>query len=943
MFRKTATVQSIATATYADDIGFRRVAASSSLATNVTDSIGETPAAPLSYYLDGARKVDVRAMLKDAASKFDISTDPSDYIFEAIRANTTNIPNENHDAFHKNELLRYDTQRRMAVYLTYIGKPHHLNHSTSDPKRARGVILDAHYNEVSPALANCPQCHTRTAEANERDPSGIHCAACGTPVKDEFVEILVAVDTKKDPALVRGIQAGILNAGSMGCSCSTTTCNVCENVARTTQEFCTHIRAGAKGSLWLRSAEGKYERTTSDKVKGLLKEAGYQAALEGSLVPVSTIIAVGDKSFEVRKAFENCQGVEFDEYSRVHRPADPKARTTEILSPTMKAAGFGHGVSLEQETEQLINRARLAHLEASMSKSASAPNSTPLFLVRVNGNDSDIHGGLSIAEAVKKAEAGRRDKLEKLAFTDKGAQWLPMEADVQLIVPDGMQVHMDQTTDGMPGQPGQSGQMPGMPQGPGAQAVTPPGPQSIEDVTQQEINPGEQEQSPEEFGMLPPGASDEEGQETQNMIKEQAEAPSQTAESGESKEPKFAIYRDALEAHVFEDRIALRVPGGEVFSVKFAKKLASQDAKYLAGNELIDSVLANGLVRTALKYKASFSKRIADVTDGAMFNMVEHPPMESGGALAGSDTDMAGQSRPTKAPANVTDEAEFDHSKEHPMPKSTIESRDNDLADGDELLKPKSVTEDADDDMKDERPSYSMSTNTLDGAEFDMKRAEKSAPKTAETQTREADLVRKLYAARLEKVKAEYEADKAALEATILARVKRAMKIAVKRQQLNAETSPLKAKVLDSLTVNRPVGRHAATGETLNWMGMDQDLALHLVEAAWQDSGQEEVDTLIERTAELMTYDDKYLVSAEKDLAKQAMTLPQVTSLGQLEPRDEVKIKSASLRSEAMNGNLTLAPSTAELGSGSDRLSRIREALGSTTISQLNDQFRPSA
>lgn len=213
-FRKYARVQSVGFATNdGTGEGFKRLARAASDEPDTSSSQSISP----SYYIDGVKKIDVRATLEKVADKYAISADPSDYIFEAIRANTTNIPNENHDGFHKSELLRFDLQAGMPVYETYKEKGHFVNHLASAPKRARGVIVDAHYYADTPPLDQCPSCDFDTKQASSRDATGIHCKRCAFPVKDEFVEILVAVDTKKDPAFANAVKSGALNAGSMGC------------------------------------------------------------------------------------------------------------------------------------------------------------------------------------------------------------------------------------------------------------------------------------------------------------------------------------------------------------------------------------------------------------------------------------------------------------------------------------------------------------------------------------------------------------------------------------------------------------------------------------------------------------------------------------------------------------------------------------------------------
>lgn len=960
MFKKYASVTSIATATFEND-GLRRVAAKSADAAPPTSNLA-------SFYLDGSRKLDVRGMLAKAADKYNLSADPADYIFEAIRANTVNVPNENHDGFHRNELLRFDVRYASPfgdrvgapVYLTYVGKPHHLNHKTDDPKRARGVILDAHYNDSTPALAECGLCKNATSDEAGRDASGIHCKKCGSVVKDEFVEILVAVDTKKDPALARGIQAGVLNAGSMGCNCASTVCNVCNHVARSVQEFCDHIRGASKGSLWMRKGE-KFERTTREDVMNMLRRAGYQLG-PASDFTVGVSLFGPDNEFEVRKAFEYCQGVEFDEYSRVHRPADPKARTVEIL----KAAGLEElPLTIEQETEQLITRARLAQLET-MPKSASKPET--FYAIRVNANDEDIHVASSVKEAVKLAQLGRRDKAEYFtveapslsaavmnaarATLGKTAQYLPLDADVQLVVPDGMQVHVDPA-----GNVTQSPTQPGMEQIPPGAPGAPGRPTSIEDVTQDEVGPEDSEQSPEEFGMLPPGASapldataEGELQSPSSVPKEKgwtmdeqpSPKPKQTysqptstpQEKGWTLEAnKFAAVYGDFECEVFPQHAILRAPGCDILTVKSAETLDGPEAKRKFGRALVDSLLSQGIVRTAMKFKA-------DVTEGAMFSMAEKPAMSGGGILEGAVNDMKSMpSGPKKAPKSV--EGPQDDMKDplNPIPPSVIESRETDMKEEAKTHDAKDSTKEDDDDMKDTRPQHTHKQDALEGADVDMK-----AKKAALDQAKKAEeRVRKLYASRLEKAKAEFEAERQILEKRVIDRVARVLKLAAKRRALNLEVSPLKAKVLDSLTVSRAVGRNASTNEAIEYPGMTDDLALHLIEAAWNESHAEEIDSLMSRAAELLSYDDKYLASAEGDLSKQAAIVPPIVVSAQVEGLDEIAERAASLRKSAASGNLLFAPSTPDATVSGDRSTSIREALGPTRISRmLTEEFRPN-
>lgn len=291
----------------------------------VFEKTAKHSATPRSYF-DGPGRIDVNAVIAAVADKYDISINPSDYIFEAVRAVTAEVPNENGDAFTRGELLRFDHKLGTPIYGTFVGKPHHINHKTDNPKTARGVVIAAHYHDEAPPLDICPSCGTKTASVENRDEPGISCKKCGTVVKDEFVELLLAVDTKKDATFAEAVRRGSLNGLSMGCLCGFTDCSICGNRARNASQFCSHIKSGNKKKMF-KTASG------------------------------------------MKMAFEKCGEVTFTEISRVDQPADPTALQREILE--VKNA------SLEVETKALIastavNKYRKMVVDAFKHKSAQA-------------------------------------------------------------------------------------------------------------------------------------------------------------------------------------------------------------------------------------------------------------------------------------------------------------------------------------------------------------------------------------------------------------------------------------------------------------------------------------------------------------------------------------------------------------------------------------------
>jgi hypothetical protein len=224
MFTKTATINLVALATGEFDgsmVKFTKTAAKK-LA---------------SIYRDSPIKIDIGGMLNLVANEYNISSDPKDYIFEAARAVTAEESNLNGDAFPRTELLRFDHRLGKAVYQTFIGKPHHINHRADDPKTSRGVVLDASYNDLSLPLDKCPGCGGKTAEVESRDSTGINCIKCGHCVKDEFVELLIAIDRSKDATFANGVKSGNLNSLSMGCFLAGTKITMSDGVVKPIEQI----------------------------------------------------------------------------------------------------------------------------------------------------------------------------------------------------------------------------------------------------------------------------------------------------------------------------------------------------------------------------------------------------------------------------------------------------------------------------------------------------------------------------------------------------------------------------------------------------------------------------------------------------------------------------------------------------------------------------------
>lgn len=239
-----------------------------------------------SVYMDGGLSIDIEAALDTVADAYAISRDPSDYLLIPARANSADRPNENMDAWSREELLRFDPKISRRIYQTYLLKPHFVNHNAANYALARGLILDAHYNDVN--------------SANDSVKEAV-CEATGkVPQNDEFVECLVAMDMSKDPVLAEAYRTGSVDQFSMGCDVESTECSICGKVATTTFQFCDHVR-------------------------GKLSKQAYP-------------LDVGGK----RRAFEWCLGTIFAELSGVDDPADKDANVQDgLLQVADYRAGLG--------------------------------------------------------------------------------------------------------------------------------------------------------------------------------------------------------------------------------------------------------------------------------------------------------------------------------------------------------------------------------------------------------------------------------------------------------------------------------------------------------------------------------------------------------------------------------------------------------------------------
>lgn len=245
----------------------------------------------------------------DRVSSYEDYRTQDGYLYARIRAISSRV-NKNHDAWPSVELAgdhslisdaRVSSGTGFSVeansdnkygFSSFLGKPIFVDHNNSNPKRARGVIVDARLH-VEP----------------QTDDPYYKTADCHTSFKPAtWVELLLEIDASSFPKLAQAIIDGAQDSSkgidgfSMGANVERSVCSHCANVASSPDEFCKHI--AMKGAHW-DYHDPKTGRKTS------------------------------------KRSFEFCEGVQFFEISAVFDPADETALTREIRSSVEKEADLG--------------------------------------------------------------------------------------------------------------------------------------------------------------------------------------------------------------------------------------------------------------------------------------------------------------------------------------------------------------------------------------------------------------------------------------------------------------------------------------------------------------------------------------------------------------------------------------------------------------------------
>ena len=164
--------------------------------------------------------VDAKEWLPFAAEVYEISPKLSDYIIVPVEIIRSDIPNRNGIAFPMEELMRFHPPpNAIQAYRTWIGQPTHYEHQNNTVnKLAKGVIISVAIRKMENVMG-------------------------------DYIRLLhlLAFDRTKDPKLCQDILDRKRTGYSMGSSCETYTCPIC-NADMRNRGYCDHIDVRTKQS-----------------------------------------------------------------------------------------------------------------------------------------------------------------------------------------------------------------------------------------------------------------------------------------------------------------------------------------------------------------------------------------------------------------------------------------------------------------------------------------------------------------------------------------------------------------------------------------------------------------------------------------------------------------------------------------------------------------------
>ena len=263
------------------------------------------------------------AMLRDARRHEFSYTPKPGFLYVRSRAISSRT-NDNFDTYPADELRK--------SYRTFVGKPVFVNHNNDDPRRGRGIILDAVLHE--------------------------HTAPDGSP--DTWVEVLMEVDAVRFPRLAQAILDGDIDRTSMGCNVMSSECSYCGKVASTPDQYCEHINNQKGRRLRRRAATGGVESVLVHEVCRGLSFFENSLLVDEPADPTAFFTGVDDSGMRMGRvaAFKIAADDDLDELLRVAREANEEW-TRQQLKANRNSKAYKDAHRRARETSKALLDAKL--------------------------------------------------------------------------------------------------------------------------------------------------------------------------------------------------------------------------------------------------------------------------------------------------------------------------------------------------------------------------------------------------------------------------------------------------------------------------------------------------------------------------------------------------------------------------------------------------------
>lgn len=838
----------------------------------------------------------IKAILESIGNKYLISQDPKDYVFAAVRANSIGLPNGNGDAFPRESLVAWNKLESKPTYRTYEFKPHHVNHKTSEPKMARGVVLDSHLNEDNP--------------------------------DDGFVEILLAVDMTKDPILARGIADGTLNEFSMGCNAMRTVCSVCDHEAYAPAEYCNHIRSGKM--KFFKSASGEsiqaFEKcydVTFQEISSVDDAADKTALTQEVIEPEemdklhaeSSVLNLSARLKRIENTLdkgEESMAKAAAKQAQEIKPENPKPENkgekASIPEPTVEKPG-ADAVKVEFEAAQKSAQEVTPENPKPENKSEKASIPEPVIEQPSGETASDVAGKLAQADIEQESDKQESEDAEVSSVEELG---------IKAKMPEELEEKKEEKEAQMPEELKEKME----------EKEAAPMPEELKEKMEEKACEAQAEEKP---------AEEKEAKE-EPAAEEKKEEPAKEAKLY----PFAKVYKDVTAQKLLSGEIQVKRAGMTVFTIPAKDKTANQS---LALADVLKMVCQNGLVATAHKL-------------GGTINKAAIQKKADGGVQEYSKADMAGGRE--KPRESVLDDANMDQkdgrAAEHDSVSAEGDSSDKKDKPEVKTLANSDVREDAIADTASSReksPESAVASENSDGREHhdarDIKydvtkdRAVDMAlegidPKKAKAiRIRIAQLVEDLKKESVEdgedKAKEEMEKRMEEHKEAFQKRFTRAVRLAARRYALNLEPCELKYNFGEILAGHDP---------SSGFIGIDDpELIMSVVDNAFLKGGalDKTVAQMVERAGEFMTMHPEAFKAIEADTNR---LMP--VNVSAAEECDEEDMKEAAeecdeeemegkeaLRKQASRGSVILRSSVVERSAADETREKIRAAVNGKT------------